>query len=438
MKNSVQIDFFNSNSYADKKVDIKSVIENVRDFQKQLLSWPVDKIIHLIDRFSEQLLDRANPIHQEYPGSGIPFLAAWCRRRQLESLLKNAFHNFAFLDAFTESFARPDVEFRAFPKGIAVHWMAGNVPTLGFLSMIMGLLTKNANIIKVSSISDRLLSDLLSQFSLIEAESEFSGKGLVNSLAVIRYNREDTAVSQLLSSVADVRIFWGSDESVQSLQSFPAKLDSRDIIFPNRTSFIVLGADYIEDRMAEHIAKRMAQDISLFEQKACASPHTVFLLTDDANKINAFALTLKEALAKALKTFPKITPSEKEVSAILNLRARYDMMHEAYYSEGTEFTILVDDLFQLGPAIGNRTIYLRPVGNIDQLVDLVTPNVQTVGIAAEKTVCDHITNVLGACGVHRFTNIGTMTHFDLPWDGYLLPQNLVRWTSRPAKSNSAT
>ena len=37
---------------------------------------------------------------------------------------------------------------RAVPRGIAVHWLAGNVPLLGMLALAQSILTKNVNILK--------------------------------------------------------------------------------------------------------------------------------------------------------------------------------------------------------------------------------------------------------------------------------------------------
>lgn len=44
---------------------------------------------------------------------------------------------------------------------------------------------------------------------------------------------------------------------------------------------------------------------------------------------------------------------------------------------------------------------------------------------------EKITTLFGAKGIQHFTPVGAMTYFESPWDGYFLPQHLVRWTSRP-------
>jgi hypothetical protein len=225
---------------------------------------------------------------------------------------------------------------------------------------------------------------------------------------------------------------WGSDESVEQIRGLPTKLESLDVVFPSRTSLVLIGAEPLRNSDFSVIAARVAQDVSVFEQKACASPHTVFLETEDEAVVESFAEALREAMSEALRTLPKAVPSREETAAILNLRAQYDMRHRAWCSSGTEFTILADNLFQLGPAIGNRTVYLRKIVPLERVAELVTPKVQSIGIVAKGEEFERLTAVLGAAGVQRFSRLGTMTHFESPWDGFFIPQSLVRWASRPA------
>lgn len=427
----VQADFLSGKENEDVLVSLSHIFDSLMIAQEDLLSWTVDQIIEILDKFSLLLLDQHHPIHKLFPNSGIPFIANWCRKTNLESVLDTSLGNRYSLDRFIESKACSDRCYRAFPKGIVVHWMAGNVPTLGFLSLVQGMLTKNVNFIKVASNSDDMLSMLLHHMSKINIKDNRSGANLVRSVAVIRYEHSRKDIGENISKKADVRVLWGSDESVSAVQKLPTKINAVDVTFPNKTSLMLIGASALEKADIKLLTKRIATDISVFEQKACASPHTIFIETNDDSKLVVFAESLKRSLQKILDTIPKTVPSEKEIASLLNLRARYDMFYRAWYSEGTEFTILVDDLFQLGPPIGNRTIYLRMVDKLEKVSELITPNVQSVGILSEAEQYENITSKFSVKGVQRFTQIGAMTHFEVPWDGYFLPQYLVRWTSRP-------
>lgn len=380
-------------------------------------------LIDAIDKFSKELLSRANPLHKKYPRHGLPFLGHWCKKENLVGLLDNSLGSIDCLDKYVGFYGG---EKRAFPKGIVVHWIAGNVPTLGLLSLISGILTRNANLIRVPTKANNLLDDLLMQF----AESGEIQQTIANSVKIIRYDYMEKDLAESISRLADVRIIWGGDESSTAIKSLPTKLTCTDIVFPDRTSFVIVGKPYLSGNKNETITRLIAHDASVFEQKACASPHTVFLDTDEEHEIEKFCEALSIAMQEYLDKIPKITPTQKEVSAILNLRAQYDMFHEAWYSQGTEYTILSDNDVKLGPPIGNRTIYVRRLPTEDKLAAIIPKNIQTVGIAAEGEAFERITRQLGYVGVQRFTPIGAMTTFEIPWDGIDLPQYLIRWTTR--------
>jgi len=412
--------------------DPTALVESVRRGGETLRELGVDQIISILDAFSARLLDRDLDIHAKYPGSGIPYIASWCRRARLEPLIDDALVSRAFLDRFIASPNRPDRAYMAFPRGLAVHWMAGNVPTLGFLSLIQGLLTKNANIIKIASQSDRLLADLLGVLADVKTPDGLLGRTIAEAVSVVRYDHERKDLGAVFSQAAETRIMWGGDDSVAQIKALPMQTDVQDIVYPAKTSLIVISRETLALNDLEPVTRKIAQDIAVFDQKACASPHTIFLETDDDADIERFAGALRQSMERAAKTLVSAVPSGQSVSAIMNLRAQYDILHKAWYSEGVQYTILSDDKMQLGPAIGNRTVYLRKVGALEAIAALITPKVQSVGLSVPEPRMDSVTTALGAAGVQRFTPLGAMTHFDSPWDGFFAAQLLVRWASRPA------
>lgn len=434
MNDKLKADFHSGRIRSQEPIDISGIVDELNNAQEGLKHWPVDKLIEIFAEFGSMLMDQRLSLHKKYPNSGIPYIAGWCRKTNLISLLESAFFSRYVLDRFVGSDTRSDRSYRAFPKGLVVHWMAGNVPTLSFLSLIQGVLTKNANLIKIASGTDDLLAQLLALLSTVNAGESYSGRDLVRSIAVIRYHRSQKDLSAAISRQADVRIFWGSNKGVAELRALPAKLHSCDLIFSNKTSFMVIDSSSLSTMDTKTIAKQVATDVSVFEQKACASPHTMFLETKDTLVLEKFVLCLKEALDKTLTSIPKSIPSQHEISAILNLRAQYDMFHQAWYSDGIEYTILSDDFVQLGPPIGNRTLFIRKIDDLEHIANLITPEVQSVGILAEKEKFERLTGLFAEKGVQRFTNIGAMTHFESPWDGYMPSHYLIRWVSRPRQN----
>lgn len=428
----VAADFALGKRQDGRDIDLEVILDGLKSGGEALAKWTLDEILDVIDAFGQALMDRNNTIHRRYPTSGLPYIAQWCRRSSLEALVDSALGTCRKIDQFVTDEARKDRAYRAYPCGLVVHWMAGNVPTLGFLSLIQGLLAKNANLLKQPSGADGMLGEILDVMACI-GEGPRSGAELVKAIAAIKYDHDRLDVAKHLSLSADARLMWGSDESIEKISQLPTKQGCADLVFGNKTSIILISAEALANGDQDTMARRIVLDVSIFEQKACASPHTIFIETDNDAVLDGFAVRLHAAFERSLKTLPKTPPSQREVAAILNLRAKYDAFHKAWYSTGTEFSILSDDQVQLGPAIGNRTIYLRKAQPLERILDLITPKVQSVGIAAGKSEYDRITSAFAACGVQRFAPLGAMTHFESPWDGYFPIHALVRWASRPSQ-----
>jgi hypothetical protein len=391
-------------------------------------------LINAFEDLSDYLLDRSNPLLKTYPKAGIPFLARWCAGENLKRILFDSFGNIDCLDKYVLRSELSVRESQAFPKGLAVHWIAGNVPTLGLLSLILGVITKNSNLVRLPSSADGLLADLIKSLSLLGNVH----KKIANAISIVRYDYSNLEIAEAIAQKADTRIIWGGDESSKSIKALSSKLTSTDLVFPDRTSFLIVGQSEMRKDRLDAVTRLIAHDASVFEQKACASPHTVFLSTDNDNDITTFCETLAKAMQHTLKAIPKVIPSEREVIAILNMRTQYDMFHDAWYSTGTEFSVLSDDKEQLGPAIGNRTLFVRRLPSDEKLIEMIPENIQSVGIAADEEEFSRLSILLGQKGVHRVTPLGAMTHFEIPWDGIDIPQYLVRWSSRQITNNHDT
>lgn len=87
---------------------------------------------------------------------------------------------------------------KAVSKGVACHWLAGNVQVLGMFVLIQSILTKNVNLLKVSSRDNGVFAYLLSAFEdeVYTAPSGYTIKGddLLKTIAVVYYNHDDAEI----------------------------------------------------------------------------------------------------------------------------------------------------------------------------------------------------------------------------------------------------
>ena len=123
---------------------------------------------------------------------------------------------------------------KALPRGIVSHWLSGNVPLLGMFALIQSILTKNANILKVSANESQALPFLLETFEDLKYTTpggySIDGNELLKTLSVVYFDRNQTNIANTFSKNADVRIAWGGREAIESVCSLPKIYLSRYLV----------------------------------------------------------------------------------------------------------------------------------------------------------------------------------------------------------------
>lgn len=315
-------------------------------------------------------------------------------------------------------------------KGLAAHWLSGNVPNFGIYSIILAFMTKNASIVKVSTENYKDLIKILSFFKNINIKG-LSGEDVLKTICLVQLGRDQIDLQKELSELADVRIIWGGKEALDIISKFPKKNpEVTDIFFGPRYSYALITKD-ISARNVSDYALRLAVDVSIFDQYACSSPHTVFIEEGGPISSKSFSKILAEKLKIVDNKFiPKGVDSPKKVMEILDVRSKYLLSGKVISSEGPNWTVIYtrSKLFE-EPCFG-RVIFVKPIKNIDDLVESTTYKFQTIGIACEsKERLKQIGWKLTKNGGTRICSLGRMTFFDIPWDGIFPIDRMVRWVT---------
>ena len=75
-----------------------------------------------------------------------------------------------------------------------------------------------------------------------------------------------------------------------------------------------------------------------------------------------------------------------------------------------------------------RTVFVRPVDDVFDVVPFCFRGTQTVGLAVDDRR-HRLADALTARGVDRCPNVGSMRLYETPWDGLFPMERLVRWVS---------
>ncbi|MDB4691626.1 acyl-CoA reductase [Verrucomicrobia bacterium] len=419
------------------KVDnLRILAEQLKERRKVLDQYSIDELILLIDRAAQHWLEpnsRLFPLRTQ----GLQFLSSWCRATSMRRVADLSLRGMRGTMDGPQSFEGNNRRLVfARPRGLVCHWLAGNVPLLGMLALVQCILTRNANILKASSSFSSVLPALLDTFRDLEVKSSSGrtlfGRDILSSIAVVYYNRDDLTSASAMSEAADVRIAWGGRESIENVMQLPRSFWVEDIIFGPKLSYMVVGREYLDNgRKQKRILRRAATDSSVFDQYACASPHTIFVERGGQIDPKEFASLLGAEMQKALVRIPKAIPDPATEAQIESVRLRYEFAGDYWKSDNTGWTILYDgnSVGGLADPVYSRVVSVRAVDDVLKTAEYAHSGIQTIGLALDGERRLIYTHEAASRGAERFPDIGRMTFFDTPWDGLFPMDRLVKWVT---------
>lgn len=404
-------------------------IKNKLDFgQENIKDFPIEAIISLIDEYSKKISRDKELLREE----GTAFLTFYLKKNSIDKMVDLSTGNKNYLNGFVD--VGNGKYIKAQRKGLICHWIAGNVGTLGIYSLIQSLLCRNSNLIRVPkeliSITLRLLKPL-KEVEVNLNEIYYRGEDLLKAISLVYFKSDNFSLNNEMSSIADGRVFWGGEEALNSVKKLTQKTTCKDIIFGPKYSFAVMDREAVESIELEKYLEKLAIDIITFNQKACSSPHVVFIEKGSVS-LDEVGNRFAKVFDKVSRKYPLKHIDQGAAAKIINKRAEYGLSLDKmlYNSKCFNYTILVNNSINLEEPIGYRTVFLKEVPDVFEIKDLITPKVQTVGIAFnDKSKALSFTEEITRRGADRVIALGSMNIYDYPWDGMIVMHELLRWCS---------
>jgi len=342
-----------------------------------------------------------------------------------------------YLDAFVPVGGTNRRLLRAQPRGLVCHWLAGNVPLLGMLTLAQSIVTRNANLLKAASTFSNVMPLLLESFRGLEITTHggkvLRGDDILDTIAVVYFPSSHHEAGEAMSAAADVRLAWGGKEAVEAIVNQPKRHATEDIVFGPKLSYMAICREHMSsERHVRRLARRAATDVSVFDQYACASPHTIFVERGGTvASPRDFAELVARELSRATVRIPKQPVDAGTAGAIFRARMRYEFTADLWTSSGTEWSVLYDEEGESGLAepTYSRVITVRAIDDIVDAAEFAHGGIQTVGLAVDGPRKLEFAHRATALGAERLPEIGRMTFFDTPWDGLYAMDRFVRWVS---------
>jgi len=316
-----------------------------------------------------------------------------------------------------------------FPRGNVFHVPPANVDTIFVYSWALSALAGNHNVVRISERSASAADTILAALNEVLAESD---PVIGRTQRMVTYGRDDK-ITGALSQWCDLRVIWGGDSAVESIRKLPLRPSARDLTFPDRTSWAAVSADGW--RAADPATRREAvvgfsNDAYWFDQAACSSPRTVFLVGSDTEDVRAeFVELLLDVVDRRGWQVDAAMAVEKRVNA-------YGMAATGAITS-MEFPANAVTAMSLATVpgaprrwIGAGAFPFAEVGSLLELVPAMNRQDQTFShFGFESAQLHEFANALGGRGVDRIVPFGQALTFSAIWDGYDLPHEFTRLTT---------
>ena len=365
--------------------------------------------------FDESILDFLNDVSRELMGnrtakaySDLVTLGFWLRKGSLKKL--------------QERFETRDGFFHL-GKGVAFHVAPSNVPINFAYSLAAGLLMGNANAVRVPSKNFdqvRILTEILNH--VLEKHPE-----MVPYVLCMRYGR-DKEINDLFSSIADIRVIWGGNQTIEELRQSPLPPRSGEITFADRYSMAVIDADsYLALESKTRIAEDFYNDTFFSDQNACTSPRMIVWTGEQIQEAKRIFWEEEHRIAEKKYNLQPVQGINKLVKSCL-IAAVEPGVKVAEHQDNLIIRVAVPRITAslMDYRENSGYFYEYDCKDILDLVPLCNDKrCQTIAYIGEKNVIKPLLET-GVKGIDRVVPMGKTMDFDLIWDGYNLPALLSR------------
>ena len=313
-------------------------------------------------------------------------------------------------------------------RGIVFHIAPSNVAVNFAYSLIVGLLAGNANIVRVPSKYFEQVNIIVSAIKSLSISDEH--KSVSNRIVLVSYDHSSN-ITENFSSICDVRIIWGGDETITRIRENKLQPRAFDITFSDRYSLCIINANkYTQEKNHKEIASGFFNDTYLVDQNACTSPHLVIWVGAQAN--------VKKAQSLFWSNLHSIIKDKYHVQPVVAIDKITNFYDQAIHMESVNLTKTADNLLwriNLDELSSNIDMFRCNGGyfseyhatGLSELSKIINKKYQTLAHYgfSKKELKDFIYQ-LKPSGIDRIVPIGKTMDFSLKWDGYDLITALSR------------
>ncbi|MGD8189312.1 acyl-CoA reductase [Brevibacillus ginsengisoli] len=317
------------------------------------------------------------------------------------------------------------------PRGLVLHFAPSNVDSIFMYSWFVSLLVGNKNMIRLSRNRTEQMTLLLTILNNVLIKDEFSE--LRKRVVIISYEHNDT-ITRELSSLCDVRVIWGGDETIRQIRSIPLPPNATELCFTGKFSICAIHAATILDSTDEdlnQLVQKFMNDAFWFDQLACSSPKLVIWIGEQDQTVKAKA-RFWNLVKNRLDTTTLHWGSEVGITRMITgysyaLQGLGDQLSTSKTDlpYRVHITSLTNEIRE--KHCGGGLFLEMELPSLFKLIPLLTRKDQTLAVFGfDREELRSFATQLGGYGIDRIVEVGHSLDFQLTWDGYDLLLYLTR------------
>lgn len=309
-------------------------------------------------------------------------------------------------------------------RGIAFQIAPSNIPVQFAISMTYAIISGNISVVRVSRKNFRQVDIICEVIKRVLTEKCTQLKPYI---CVLRYDH-DESVTQWLSSICDIRMIWGGDNTISMIRQIPIQPRCIELGFADRYSLAVINADDYLKSDFKVVAKDFYNDTYYTDQNACSSTRLIIWIGNQIEKAQKIFWDNLACEVNIKYKLSEICGSEKLLKTAI-CAAKHPEIREIRQNNAIvriELPQLYDDTMDFKGNCGYFFEYAT--SNLESIVSLLKKDCQTVTFLGETLEDDihKLVDLYGVRGVDRIVPLGHSIDLSFVWDGYDLPITLSR------------
>jgi len=310
-----------------------------------------------------------------------------------------------------------------------LHITAGNSPLVPVLSLLRGLATKGACVVKSPAEACAASAILAAGMHAVDPKHP-----ITRHTSLVYWPGGDRAIEDVLFAPGafDRVVVWGSAEAVGSVRQ---RSQAKTLLFNPRYGLSLIGREAFAGRRLPEVAARATIDTLIWEQRACTASLVHYVEGDEEAALE-YCRAVQAALARWDTALPRLLP--RAAIGRLRLLRRGELMNGTWFENGvpphvTSAVVYAPRPFDLKLHPMSRLIVVRRLDRLEDVVPFLSSAASAAGVFPEEAI-PRLRDLLAAAGVSNVFPLGECErgYPGIPHDGMRTLSELVNWTSSGA------